>query len=585
MEKFLYKFNLDVTKGEAQKCLTGFRIGESAARRLLITLTNGKNPIYLDGESETVEMFVMKPSDTTPSVNACTVEGNTIIYDVLQSDVSEAGVTTFTLKIAFVGDNNTTGIAYAAVFEAQVEDPECDDSQAPSDPTYTLLEQLVEEVNEIRSQIVTYDGEAEKWAVGTKDGVPVDPTDPTFHNNAKFWSEGAQAITQEDIEKAEAWANGTKGGVPVSSDDPAYHANSKYWSEIATTAGTTASAAATTASSAATTATTKAGEASTSATTASTAASTATTKAGEAATSASTASTAATTATTKAGEATSAASTATTKASEAAASATAAAASAQTSGDAEAYAVGTRNSQPVGTSDPAYHNNAKYWAEQASGATAGVTSFNGRSGLVVPAANDYAIEQIAPTAGATEGQVPMVNSSGELEMSDLPATVQSDWNQSTSTAPDYIKNKPTIPAAQIQSDWNQSDTTAKDFIKNKPTIPAAQVNADWNANSGVAQILNKPTIPDAQIQSDWNQTTTTAKDYIKNKPTIPTVPSTYAASAITAGTLAGQVKANATAVQTLGTAQVRNIYFGTSALTSSDTLAEGDLYFQYEVVT
>ena len=49
--------------------------------------------------------------------------------------------------------------------------------------------------------------------------------------------------------------------------------------------------------------------------------------------------------------------------------------------------------------------------------------------------------------------------------------VQSDWNQSDSSADDFIKNKPTIPPAQIQSDWNQTDNTAKDFIKNKPTIP------------------------------------------------------------------------------------------------------------------
>ena len=49
--------------------------------------------------------------------------------------------------------------------------------------------------------------------------------------------------------------------------------------------------------------------------------------------------------------------------------------------------------------------------------------------------------------------------------------------------------------AQVQSDWNQSDNQAVDYIKNKPSIPAAQVNADWNAVSGVAQILNKPTIP------------------------------------------------------------------------------------------
>ena len=79
--------------------------------------------------------------------------------------------------------------------------------------------------------------------------------------------------------------------------------------------------------------------------------------------------------------------------------------------------------------------------------------------------------------------------------SDAQKNVQSDWTATTGDA--FIKNKPTIPAAQIQSDWAQANTSALDFIKSKPTIPAAQ------------------------IQSDWNQTTDTALDFIKNKPTIP----------------------------------------------------------------
>lgn len=37
----------------------------------------------------------------------------------------------------------------------------------------------------------------------------------------------------------------------------------------------------------------------------------------------------------------------------------------QATSDAEAWAVGTRNGIPVDSSDPTYHNNAKYYAEQA----------------------------------------------------------------------------------------------------------------------------------------------------------------------------------------------------------------------------
>ena len=49
------------------------------------------------------------------------------------------------------------------------------------------------------------------------------------------------------------------------------------------------------------------------------------------------------------------------------------------------------------------------------------------------------------------------------------SSVQSDWNQTDTTAKDYIKNKPTI-SEQVQADWNQTNATAKDYIKNKPTI-------------------------------------------------------------------------------------------------------------------
>lgn len=95
--------------------------------------------------------------------------------------------------------------------------------------------------------------------------------------------------------------------------------------------------------------------------------------------------------------------------------------------------------------------------------------------------------------------------------------VQSDWNETNNTEPDYIKNKPTIPAAQVPSDWNSVSGVTQ--ILNKPTIPAAQVNADWTAVSGLAEILHKPTIPAAQVNSDWNASSGVAQ--IFNKPTIP----------------------------------------------------------------
>src|ERR1039458_8262609 len=146
------------------------------------------------------------------------------------------------------------------------------------------------------------------------------------------------------------------------------------------------------------------------------------------------------------------------------------------------------------------------------------------------------------------------------------AQVQTDWNASSgmgvllnkptlatvATSGSYadLSSKPTIPAAQIQSDWNEANTALLDYIKNKPSIPAAQVQTDWNASTGMGVLLNKPTlatvatsgsytdlsskptIPAAQIQSDWNEANTALLDYIKNKPSIPTGPP-YTESQIT----------------------------------------------------
>jgi hypothetical protein len=86
--------------------------------------------------------------------------------------------------------------------------------------------------------------------------------------------------------------------------------------------------------------------------------------------------------------------------------------------------------------------------------------------------------------------------------------VQSDWNQADSTADDYIKNKPTIPAAQIQSNWGQTDNTKLDYILNKPTIPAAANNGQLTIqkNGSTVQTFSADQVSNVTaniITDDW----------------------------------------------------------------------------------
>ncbi len=66
-----------------------------------------------------------------------------------------------------------------------------------------------------------------------------------------------------------------------------------------------------------------------------------------------------------------------------------------------------------------------------------------------------------------------------------------------------LSGTPTIPSAQIQSDWNQASNVALDFIKNKPTIPSAYTlpTATTSVLGGVKVDGTTITIADGVISS------------------------------------------------------------------------------------
>jgi nitrogen fixation protein len=89
----------------------------------------------------------------------------------------------------------------------------------------------------------------------------------------------------------------------------------------------------------------------------------------------------------------------------------------------------------------------------------------------------------------------VVNAAVVVETIDINVQAAVDVVDIVANPNNYVVNINRIIGEQVQSDWTQTDNQAPDYIKNKPTIPAAQVNSDWDATSGVAEILNKPTIP------------------------------------------------------------------------------------------
>ena len=83
--------------------------------------------------------------------------------------------------------------------------------------------------------------------------------------------------------------------------------------------------------------------------------------------------------------------------------------------------------------------------------------------------------------------------------------VQSDWNETDSDDPAFIKNKPTIPTV------NDPTVTIKQGGVTKGTFTLNQSGAATISLDGGGEA----------VQSDWNETDSTDPAFIKNKPYIP----------------------------------------------------------------
>ena len=219
LQKLTYRFTLDAFKNGIQRILQGWVTGENLSRKLEISLVSGHDTYELPLEGLTASMYVTTPTTHTLSINACEIdyENNKIIYDVLDSDISEAGLVNLQLKVF---DNEK--ILISPSFQLEVWESTISDSQAVQSPTYTALTAAL--------------AQAEAYAEKAISQVYVDE-DYTFvieFADGTEYTSSALKDCFEDCEaerlKAEGWAVGKQDGEDVTSGSPYYQNNAKYYS-------------------------------------------------------------------------------------------------------------------------------------------------------------------------------------------------------------------------------------------------------------------------------------------------------------------------------------------------------------------
>jgi len=404
---------------------------------------------------------------------------------------------TATKKIS-VQNFNSTGAASAAQSAAAAAQSASAAlaAQTAAEQAEDDAEALITSAQTIVSDAQTYAGEASTSANTASTAANTATAQAAIATQAANTAAGYAQNVDNFAKTAKSWAvggTGTRQGEDT--DNSKYYADSAHTSEINAAASETAAAA-------------SEANAAASETNAAASESNAATSEANAAQSESNAYGSATSAASSAASALNSANNAATSESNAATSETNADLSSE---DSEAWSVGQRNGVDVPPSDPTYHNNAKYWADVASGGVSGVASFNGRSGNVVPALGDYAanIVEFDNTSSnlqstTTQDAIEEVQDNVDDVATDLTTLDNSLKPVAKSGAYNDLTGKPTLGTAAAKNSTNAVSPGSTDLVESGAVYDIADGlnNAILGNATAIAKAYKKDDTTDTAIAND-----------------------------------------------------------------------------------
>jgi hypothetical protein len=108
-----------------------------------MNLVASGDSIEIPFDHVTAMMYVLPQGAKEPSINECTIDGNTIIYDVLPTDIVTEGITEMQVKIVEGRLDGARKVLVSPKFALEVTESNIDDEGAEQTTTFTALEDAV----------------------------------------------------------------------------------------------------------------------------------------------------------------------------------------------------------------------------------------------------------------------------------------------------------------------------------------------------------------------------------------------------------------------------------------------------------
>lgn len=175
--------NVEITPGKGEPVVINVSQGD-IGREITLNLKDGSG--WLDLTGCTAKLAGIKPSGLGFTVDGV-VSGHAVTITTVKLMTAEYGHIACKLKITKTGITIGTANMILAVEKDPHPESTTDGNVDELIPEITILVERIEAA--VAKAEVLFESEA--WARGTRDGVPVDEEDPTYHNNSKYYKEQA----------------------------------------------------------------------------------------------------------------------------------------------------------------------------------------------------------------------------------------------------------------------------------------------------------------------------------------------------------------------------------------------------------
>ena len=225
MERITYRITLDTHKSGIQRTLQGFETADNMSRRVSINLVASGDTFEIPLDHVVALMYVHRPDATEPNINECEIKDNTIIYDILPSDLAE-GIVLMQLKLIEGTTEGPRKVLVSPRFALEVSESITGDEGAEATSTFTSLENALIQAKEV------YDSRLLRVEITPDCYFTVYYADGTIYENDYFH----EALYNGNAILAESYAKGGTGTRDGEDTD-----NAMYYSNISKSASIGAS--------------------------------------------------------------------------------------------------------------------------------------------------------------------------------------------------------------------------------------------------------------------------------------------------------------------------------------------------------